>query len=373
MSDVRLGLPSASSMARTEACPGWLNLKGDVEREQGPFQDDGDALATEGTNIHKAYETGDASELEESPKQIAERLERLTDRAVAEWAAQFPDGATITQLREKRLFMRDNALRPLVSAQVDRAYIYGTEGLIVDAKTGFLEPTPSEGNWQIRTQAACLKAEYPQLTTIRAGFAWSRLSQKLDLSDYDEGVLSAIATSIAAIAWRARQADAVRHAGPGCFYCPVKGHCREAIMYGALVAQEYHGLNEVDVLNKVAKLTPASLALVWKKRKVVEKITDAISDRLKKLPDAELAALGIGRVEGKRRVTVIDNLKAFELIDAEIGESAKSFFKPDMTGLAKHFKAIKGFSNDKAAKEFLEQTLTPALSITRDAGFLKEK
>ena len=358
--DNRNGLPSASSMSRTVNCPGWQQLAAQCPKPKE------DALATAGTRIHAAMESDDDEGLDLTESQIAERLRGLRQQAIDKFVFLVGDqtrgdAEPMTELREQRVWLRNSAtLAKEVSAKVDDALVTKDAALILDFKTGFKPPTDSESSWQVRTQVACLWDENPQLTRIYAGFAASRLYDKLDLALYTPADRDAITADIRRAIWRANLPDASRYPGDWCNLCPAKGLCRESASYSALVEYELGNgkMTAADVSLSVAKLTPAGLRLIWEKTSTITAITEAVKERLKDMTDEELKAIGLRKKPGAERRVVENGEVVLQRLSGIKG--ASRFFKPVWADLDQHVMNVLGLS-EKQAKSEIEKLLGDAM------------
>lgn len=353
-------------MEREINCPGWRPLAATCPK---PVQN---PLAAAGTRMHAAYETEEVEGLAMDEKSITQRLLHMTDNCLKDWLMELPGDAKPTEYRERRFWVRNPAtLEQIASAQLDRCWVCGDRALILDAKTGYNEVTPSERNWQIRTQALALFHEFPNLGQIRAGIVASRLADKLDVSNYDQNALRAIQSEIIQADWRAKQPDAARHAGTWCDYCPAKAYCREAATYGNLVTYEFQGLDMPALLGRIQQLTPKGLAAIHEKASIIAKILDAVKDRMKGLDTELLASLGYVLKKGATQTKVGNTRMALKLLTEPQGEEpalmtedqALDFFYPQIPDLAQLVADLNGVNRIKG-REMLEQRLAPVITKT---------
>ena len=359
MIDDREGVPSASSMARTINCPGWKQLA-----DQCPVPKE-DGLATSGTKIHSAMETGEDGPLDLTESEITGRLRGLRQEAIDKWKFSGPAGE-IVEIREKRIWLRDpRNLKRVASAKLDEALIADNSALILDFKSGFKPPTDAEKNWQIRTQVACLYDEFPNLTSVWAGFAASRVYDNLDLAVYGPEEAAHATLAIQHAVWASSLPDAARYPGAWCDFCPAKGHCREAAAYAGLVEYELGNgaMTAADVSFAVAKLSPVGLKQVWERSSIIGKIVEAVKDSLKAMPAEELNLLGLMLKPGTERRSVSDNQGARERLKDIPG--AADFFAPEWTKLEEHIAVVQGVSKVKA-KIILNETLKGILVMSQN-------
>lgn len=296
--DPRAGLPSASSMDRLNKCPGsFAAEKGLPELKQ---QD----VTESGTKIHAALAGGD-EELELSDKEIKERMKSIEKAVVATWCEEFGLPTVVPDFREERMWIHNRTtLEPVSSAQPDVAYVDKTHALLINYKAGYADLTPSELNWQCRTEALALWHEYPQLTHIRGAILASRLYDKFDATDYDLADLQRIERELFHILWRADQSDAPRVPGAWCRYCRASGSCPEAAVFAMINnARVPVKAGSLEVAESVGRMTPKQLAYVHRRSALANAIFDAVEQRLKALPPTELEAVGYRMADGNRKIS----------------------------------------------------------------------
>lgn len=312
----RLGLLSASAMPIAANCPGMKNLV-DVVLASGQMPPEtADAVRDQGIDIHAALETNSFDELAPDEKEVAARLKGLEESALSEWLAM-AGGGEPEIIRETRLFARDKqTLKPVISAKVDFAATLPTSGLAVDYKSGYNDPTPSEVNWQCKTQAVCVWHENKHLTHIRAGIAASRLKDKLDLCDYDLNGLREAEWEIMRVVKASREPDAPRRAGHHCRWCPVKSFCAEHAAWLSVDLAPIKSVNQVDIVLAAQSLAPEALAKVWNKKKLIEVFVDAVDARIRAMTDEQRAAIGLKLEAGNKPRKITDTEKAVAALQA---------------------------------------------------------
>lgn len=225
--------------------------------------------------------------------------------------------------REKRLWVRDRSTLELItSAKLDVFYILGTHALIIDAKSGFRTPTPSERNWQLKCQVVALWQAHPELEHIRAATAHSRLSSSFDATDYDIEDIKRAEREIRQVIWRSQQPEAPRVPGAHCRYCRALGVCREAATHSLVVAHGGKLLptgkpDQLAIIESVGRMTPGELAFVHKKEPLAKAFFDSVEARMKQLPEDVLAGIGYRLADGNRLRNIIDPATAFARLDGE--------------------------------------------------------
>lgn len=290
MLDERHKKPSASGIYRLIACSGSWPAEQDMP--ELPEQE----VTGAGRRIHAALESGDSDELAESESEIASRISALERSGLNGWMLANDIEAAPERIAERRLWMRDRKTLDLVaSAQLDVYYVSGDKAYFVDAKTGFNDVPPADKNYQVAVQALCLAHEYPEVVEFTGGIAASRLTSKLDLTIYTRDSLRHVEWEILHAIWKANQPGAPRNPGKHCDYCRAKADCPEAaacssiVLHNGMVPQ----LNKLGIAEAVSRMTPMQLAWVWQRSRIAENIFGAISDRLKAMPESQLAAVGL--------------------------------------------------------------------------------
>lgn len=155
--DERLGLPSASSAEAEISCLGRRNLcaKRGVEKVESQS-------AKRGTKIHSALEGVEQYDgLNASDKKTYDLICLYEGALVEKYSCEGADVAS-----ERRLWVIDDDGQNLYSAKLDRIYVRDNFALAIDFKTGFSNVTKARDNWQLRIQAICVFAEYPQIQEV---------------------------------------------------------------------------------------------------------------------------------------------------------------------------------------------------------------
>lgn len=358
--DIREGLPSASGIERFVNCPGSHR----AERDMPPLPT-ADVTAA-GTRIHSALEAEDTEGLEEDEAQITERLLAMEKSALADFCRDQNIEVVPARHAEERLWIRDRkTLELLASAQLDIFYVNDTAALIIDGKSGFKKATESDKNWQLLTQAICVRHEYPSVQTFFVAIAASRLKSSFDIAQYSAADVDAGERELHHAIWLSKQPYPRRVPGPWCQYCRANGHCAEASAYSSIVLfnKDIKDWSKLAILEAVSKMEPSQLAHVFVRSKIANIIFDNVEARLKVMKPEQLAEIGLGLKPGAERRSVTDyagaraHLKTV-LTDEEIDACLT-------LGVAKAQKAIgtkKGIKAD-AAKVFTNALLEDVLEI----------
>lgn len=298
--DERGGLSSASSAERDHYCPGSVAAIRAIPEEQRPKKT---AVAESGTRIHDAWERNDVSDLDMTEAEIKEALDRLSSECEQKWLTDFGIAKSERIIRETRFWVHDENLNPVTSAKLDLAYLSGDRGLAIDGKTGYLQTTPAQRNFQCKVQAVALAREF-QLKYVRVVVAAHRFTSYVTAADYDEEALERAYYELLQDNWRTRQPDAPRNPGKHCAYCDAKAFCREAAVYANMpmvvatnaISSQF---KTEALLESVERMQPADLVFVYNRMGIAQKIFDAVKDRLKAMPADQLRALGLELSEGR--------------------------------------------------------------------------
>ena len=329
----RLDLASASKLERVVACPGCQNLENDLPPEAFESKPDAeDEWAKSGTRIHEAFRTGNTLELSAEETDIYNQGVKFEQAIVERWMDDKALEECEEGPRELRVYLRDpwNWPEPISSGQLDRHYYNQERGLLLvtDLKSGWnpnLPPSPK--SWQLKFYGvAAWKEEYSWVKEVRVGYCKAQDEYTVrDFCDYQEQDLIYSWESIRFHLWESRQPDAPRHPGPHCSFCPCKPYCVEAGAYStmpAVIARNALQAAPVELMEKIAKMTPADLYKVWDASTIIGKIITAVKDRLKGMTDAELMELGIARGKGAMQETVLDMPELFRVLCEHFGEEA---------------------------------------------------
>ncbi len=324
----RLDLLSASQLEIVAECPGMINLKATIPKEQleATRSEDDDEWAKRGTRIHDAFETSNTLNLD--PEEFKTYMTGLSysESIKQKWIQDKAlDPAKVVEgPRELRVW----AYKPydfpnlLGSGKLDRHWVYQDADrcclLIQDYKAGF-NPNlpPSNRSWQLAFQAVLLwKEEYDKVTDARVAYVKAKdKCESGDFCDYGEMDLKYRWDAIVFAGWMSTQPDAPRHAGKHCRWCPAKAFCPEAAAYCLLPVVMAKGVMEgKKPVQSVDEITPDDLYRLWDGSGTIKAILDAVKARLKSFPAEELAKIGIREGAGRKTMEWFNTKGAFELL-----------------------------------------------------------
>ncbi len=278
-------------------CAGALALINQI-----PKVDTSSKVSLAGTDIHSAMETGNLEDLEMTEREIAMRLKHLETIALENFLQEFFDGNEAEILREQRFWIRDRkTFKMLASSKIDYGAFFLKSALVIDFKTGYLDATPSEVNWQLKTQAVSVWHEKPQLERVRAGIAAARLKDKLDLANYTIQALQEAEWEILKVIEKTKAADAGLFAGAWCRYCPARSYCRTHAAWLNMDIVPFDGKAELDIYKAVGALAPSAVGQLYKKKKMIELLLEAIAVRMRNMDAETLESIGFQKTPGANR------------------------------------------------------------------------
>lgn len=317
----RLGLPSASSFARTVSCPGWNNLwRLIVEHVYGGKlpPETKSKEAERGVRIHLARETSNILALEdESEVKAYDRWLELETTALQQWLDEFKPVAVVEGPKERRFWLRNNVTgQRELSGRLD-AHFIGSEVtkhhiFAPDGKTGAATGSgKAESNWQGKVTAVLLYNEYPGTESVTFSLIKPEAFPNgyFDSHTFKHDNLVALDAEVRHHVAESQKPDAPRYAGDHCQYCPCRGSCPEAAAYSMLpsiVANTAVSDTKADVQARVALLQPADWAFIQRRASIVKNILEAAAGNLRALGEDALAPLGFKLGKG-RTTTEIPN------------------------------------------------------------------
>lgn len=227
MNDPRKNLPSASAIARIAACPGSYM----AERGQ---PDTSTAESESGTRIHE-YLAGrlPADALGHTELDLAESCESIALKLLTDWRTRI--GATDL---DETVVWRDNKRLWLVEKGEERcsglADVIWTvtvqagtsHALVLDYKTGPVNPGDADANLQLRTLAVLVDEHFGHdIATIDVALVQPLVTHSPSVCQYDRDALRMSRTQLVTVLDAASQPDAPRVAGDHCKFCRAAATC----------------------------------------------------------------------------------------------------------------------------------------------------
>lgn len=299
--DVRNGKTSASSFADDRDCLGRRNLINALPPEL--LKPVSDEYAEFGNAVHKALETGNPIDLNEEQYETYSAILTGEELLLNEWKLNNGIQEVAKFGREERMWIGDATGIQITSAQLDRYWIAPPFALVIDVKSLFAPHIPrAVDSWQLRVQAVCLWLA-TGCDQIRVCYnSPNKFGRKMDTADFTLVELQRDLIEIQQVCWRMSQPDAPRIAGTACRYCAARGVCPEAAAYSMLpsvVAQTALADTKAEVQARVALLSPADQAFLFRRKAIVQNILDAAAGCLKGLGEDALRPLGLKLTKGR--------------------------------------------------------------------------
>jgi hypothetical protein len=358
----RLGLPSASFSLRYNCLGAWNLIT--ACKKAGLITDDGGAAAESGTDIHRARagEEVDLNDNQEDMRQTLTRIELNTVESLYPGLGLYG--------RERRIWLR-KGFKPVFSGKYDVAYSDTRLecAAIFDDKTGRLEVTPAERNYQMRDLAALWHNQHAETEQLDVIVSQPMITHEPSIARYQrpelEDSLALLRENLEQIA----DPDAPRTPGHHCRHCAARAHCEEAKNYS---------ISAPRVLLQAIERGDVVLPLGEKGRSVLEsidvgyKILDKLWDAYEAAVIADPAAIpGWHMAEGseKREIT---NYKTAKLLlldflpETEIDEATT--FK--IIDLEMAFCNRAGMIQAKAKRKF-NDLLAEVIKLKRNKASLK--
>lgn len=369
--DPRRGLPSASAMDRLEACPASFHAsKG--------LPDSSSEDAESGTRIHKALETGDASEL--SPDELDTFKMCLDQRQqiVEAWYGSDPGHGVLDPFLEVRLGLTniggvvevtDETTATLrFTGQADVIALDGKRGLVIDYKTGRGDYEHATGNRQLRALAA-LAARRWRLDSVRVAIVqpWAG---KPTVADFDA---QGIADSLS---WLSRTLERVKaatpedlNAGEHCKWCRAKAVC-PAFREAALAPVSNMAINlpvnpetsRAALFARAMELAPESLARLVRGLKLVGWYQAAIEGAARLRAESDVEFQQYFRLVPGNEVREITNAQAAFEFAAKHGVSTSAFMDCVKVGVGALEGVLREASGPKITKSGAPHKTQKAMS-----------
>ena len=217
--DERQGVPSASGAEALMLCAG----KWRMERNCG-IPAEQSAVATRGTAIHLAIESGKGDDLSEDDLKEARKLAAEEKKAVEEWLADIGQESVTRTIREERLWLEKDGKR-IFSGKADAIHFAGESLMVVDYKTGWNPYDDAIINVQLACNAMLAAKQFGyknvRVVLIQARFGTS-------IADHDEDSLKHWERQVLGMLKRIEEPESELRAGEKqCRYCRAFGVCPE--------------------------------------------------------------------------------------------------------------------------------------------------
>ena len=355
MTDPRKGLPSASDTLRY-LCLGQRNLKlaliakGLISNESCP-------AAQSGTRDHAARAREDV-EFSDMTKRLAEIEVNTVASIPGEW-----------QLlgRERRLWLRDG-LKPIFSGQADWIYCDGVSAIVGDDKTGRIEVSPAERNYQLRDLAVLFYLKY-QVAPIFAIISQPWITHEPSIARYDVPDLMAAEIDLRAHLQLERNPDAPRTPGAHCKYCPCQPWCEESKSYAVTQPRSYlERIERGEVQLELGEKGARVLESIEVGYKILDKLWNEYEKAVRFNPDA---IPGWYLADGSERRKITDYRRAREIMASELPKEELDAATEFAIGqLEKYYCNRSGLIQRKAKAEF-NKLLEPVMEIRQSKSSLK--
>lgn len=280
--DERRQATSASNAAADLACPGrFLACKG--------LPDSTSDDATFGTTVHAALAKGSDEGLTVEQQDIYESCQLIESKLVDQCFG--PDKAKAKVFIEQRFWVKvrgdaEGKVHFEHSGKLDKLYLFGTRGLIIEFKTLAGDVTHSPENLQIRDQVV-LAARSNKLEAVMAAVVQPLVTHSPVPVLYDATSITQSEEELFARVRASNNPTSFRVAGEvQCRYCKFRPQCPEYAAWTVTLLPATVSLPDIPV----AVWTPEQMALFCDRKGAVQKWMDdceqAIKDALEGNPDA---------------------------------------------------------------------------------------
>lgn len=378
--DPRLGLPSASGIERVLECPGSFALcrilpeweKESEYAEKGTLLHKGVEAIFLGEPMPEGLEPEDLEHLDEIVEQAWDACKKVFDLIESD-RTDDPSKWPVEIFTEQRAWIRDADLKKVASGQLDLLFIRDEKALELDAKTGWLETTPSEKNWQLITNLIALAEQRDGIVEFFAGILQPNKMRAPDLATYPLSFLDIKRRRLMEGVRVAHEAEPYRlalnpDAERWCKYCPARKDC-PALQYS-------HGLIKKNsptipaALDKAMTLIRKEDLPDWLDRgKETELLIQGLKDYAKELLNEDPESVQGWELKPGNNLRNIEDVKAAYVIfkeeyDVTPGEFL-AFVKITMGGLEQLHKDKSGLKGKKAKDDF-NNLMEPILSYKQN-------
>lgn len=221
MSDDRQNLPSASGIARLQACPGSLRMtRGLPDR---PTED-----SDFGTRVHAflAREL-DWDDLAPAEADIAESCQAIEETVVKQWRlrCEIPDDAHVETFRDNKRLWLERDGEKLCSGLADVIHRWGRVACIIDYKTLPGDHKDSMDNLQLRCLAVLASSELGWLASVDVCIIQPLVTHTPTICHYGTDDLIAAQKELLGILDAANKPDAPLVPGDQCKFCRANAIC----------------------------------------------------------------------------------------------------------------------------------------------------
>lgn len=365
--DGRLDLLHASILDRVNACRGSWTLEHQLPPDQlAPSS----SYARSGTKIAQ-WLAREAVELTPEEMTTAIMCREDEDAAILEWGPN----QELWISREKRYYLREK-LVPRMSAKPDFVAIASASNraLILNHKSGRLEPEASPRNLQLRAEAVCVHSTYPKLTEITVGIVQPWVRRKVALVSYDVVDLAKATEGMLELVSAVADPEAPLALNDWCRFCPAVAIC-------PLVAEHMNALSiglsshSMTLSAGIALLSPSAKFELFKRIKMLEpafrQIVSTLALEVERNPDS-IPGLRLKSGDRTRKITDATgaaNIFSYNLaVSDEELEATKSMSVTKLEELYGRKRKLTG----KALRSEFNRTFDPVIEYVSDKPTLVE-
>ena len=260
MTDTTKTAPRASSLYQWFLCPG-------SRRMQEGLPDIKSEYAESGTRIHKAWEIGDLSACSDEEREEVRELMELTRKHRSELEEETNLAANV--FREFPLSLDANGYT--ITGHPDVFMISGTEGRIIDAKTGWGGVEEDAASFQGGVYCAMVMECFPEIDHIDCYFYESKTG-RVTLVTLNRKDLPHTKGAIWQIIRNTEQASMVLRAS--------QSACKFCRATACPARMDDNGVAQMTP-RSVAEIPSRKLNQIYEQAKVVEKAIKAVKDEMR--------------------------------------------------------------------------------------------